>query len=122
MDFHKGDPKATRIVQGSTGQDLYTTEISIFETATGIYRMTHNPSRALTLTNIMLKNLHILELDRTSTLKAAELRADLLNKGKPIQPTDCLIAGIALAHGINQIVTLNKTDFERIPGLSVLAY
>jgi hypothetical protein len=46
------------------------------------------------------------------------IRAALASAGTPIGPNDLLIAAIALANGLT-LVTLNTTEFSRIPGLTI---
>ena len=122
IDVLKGDTRAIAIMQGSKGNALFTTEVNIFELATGILRDKKNPSKSLALVDIMLRNVQVIDLTRNGAVKAAEVHAHLLNQGTPVQPTDCLIAGIALSNGINSIITRNKADFDRIPGMTVVAY
>jgi tRNA(fMet)-specific endonuclease VapC len=62
-----------------------------------------------------------LQLDRLSIQKAAQLRADLENRGMPIGPYDLLIAGQALAHGL-VLVTNNVREFQRAKGLVLISW
>ena len=50
--------------------------------------------------------------------EAGEIRAALEAKGTPIGPYDTLIAAMARRRGAT-LVTLNRAEFERVPGLSV---
>lgn len=43
-------------------------------------------------------------------------------RGKKIGEVDCLIAAVALSNGIEEIVTENRTHFERISNVKVLSY
>lgn len=47
-----------------------------------------------------------------------QIRADLLNQGKPIGPNDTLIAAIARAHNAT-LVTHNTAEFSRVAGLRI---
>jgi len=62
-----------------------------------------------------------LQLDRLSIQKAAQLRADLENRGMPIGPYDLLIAGQALAHGL-VLVTNNVREFQRAKELVLISW
>lgn len=61
----------------------------------------------------------ILPLTISATKRAAEIYADLKNKGQPIGHTDCLIAGIALINGL-QLVTNNTEHFKRVDRLELV--
>ena len=49
---------------------------------------------------------------------AAVIQADLRKKGAEIGHTDTLIAGIAIANGL-QLITNNTAHFNRIKGLEM---
>ena len=50
---------------------------------------------------------------------SAQIEADLRSRGQSIGPTDTLIAGIALANGL-QLATNNTRHFSRIDGLQLV--
>ena len=50
----------------------------------------------------------------------AELWAQLTERGQPIGAHDLWIAATAVAHGLG-VATGNAADFERVPGLRVIA-
>jgi tRNA(fMet)-specific endonuclease VapC len=50
--------------------------------------------------------------------EAADIRAFLERQGTPIGPFDCLVAAQARRRGA-ALVTLNRREFERVPGLLV---
>ena len=56
--------------------------------------------------------------DDAAAIAAAELRALLAATGQPIGPYDLLIAAIARTHGLT-LVTNNRSEFERVPGLTL---
>ncbi len=102
---------------------LATTEINVFEIFTGIYsskkaNVNHESKAALHLFSMLA----VLPLNRKATIRSAEFTGSLAKEGKTIGELDCLIAGIALEHGITTILTKNKDHFERIPGVQVLSY
>lgn len=49
----------------------------------------------------------------------AQLWAELVQAGTPIGPHDMLIAATAIARG-DAVATLNRSEFERVPGLHVV--
>jgi tRNA(fMet)-specific endonuclease VapC len=50
----------------------------------------------------------------------AQLWADLMREGTMIGPHDLLIGATALAQG-QALVTLNRREFSRVPGLKIIA-
>lgn len=60
--------------------------------------------------------LTVLDLDRAAASHAAEIRADLAEKGTPIGGYDVLIAGHARSRGL-VVVTHNLGEFGRVDGL-----
>ncbi len=56
--------------------------------------------------------------DLEDAREAGEIRAELEAKGTPIGPHDTLIAAQARRRGA-ALVTLNRSEFERVPGLKV---
>lgn len=98
-----------------------TTQINKFEVLTGVFfsnSFSENREQVMNL----FDNMKLLELNDTGILIASEIRANGMRQGKPIGDSDCLIAGIALSHGINTIITKNVKHFERIPGLKIETY
>ena len=51
----------------------------------------------------------------------SRLHADLLARGQMIGAHDLLIAATAVEHGL-AVLTTNRREFDRIPGLAVVAY
>ena len=66
----------------------------------------------------LLRSLPILPFGEAEARAAAQIRADLETRGKPIGPHDVLIAATALAHGAT-LVTRNQREFRRVKGLRV---
>ncbi len=63
-----------------------------------------------------LEPFDVIPFDRDAAEVYAQLRADLESRGMAIGPNDLLIAATTLAHrGI--LVTHNKREFSRVPGL-----
>lgn len=60
----------------------------------------------------------IMEFDEADACEAGEIRAFLESKGTPIGPYDLLIAAQARRREA-VLVTLNRSEFERVPGLMV---
>lgn len=58
------------------------------------------------------------EFDGKDAIEAGDIRAHLERLGQPIGPYDILIAAQARRRGAT-LVTLNRTEFDRVPGLNV---
>ncbi len=66
----------------------------------------------------MLEHLELLDLNPVVCERYGQLSNDLKSKGTPIGDLDTLIASAAVSHK-QILLTRNKTDFERLPGLVV---
>ncbi len=66
----------------------------------------------------LLSRLDLLPLSLGSAEKAGVLFGTLELKGQPIGLRDAMIAGVALDHKLT-LVTRNKKDYGRVPGLSL---
>jgi tRNA(fMet)-specific endonuclease VapC len=60
----------------------------------------------------------VIPLTLRTAKTAAVIQADLRKKGKEIGHTDTLIAGIAIANGL-ELITNNTEHFKRIKGLQI---
>ncbi len=69
-------------------------------------------------TRRLLSRLLVLPLATSSSEKAGNIFATLEKKGAPMDFRDAMIAGIALENKLT-VVTRNKKDYTRVPGLSV---
>lgn len=69
-------------------------------------------------THRLLSRLDLFPLSLGSAEKAGVLFGALELKGQPIGLRDAMIAGVALDHKLT-LVTRNKKDYGRVPGLSV---
>lgn len=67
----------------------------------------------------MLSRHQVLPLTSESVRISAAIFADLKKQGQPIGHTDTLIAGVALANGL-QLATNNTAHFSRIEGLRLV--
>ncbi len=69
-------------------------------------------------THRLLSRLDLFPLSLGSAEKAGVLFGALELKGQPIGLRDAMIAGVALDHKLT-LVTRNKKDYGRVPGLSL---
>lgn len=67
----------------------------------------------------LLDDVPVLDLNLPVARRFGELRAALLDAGRPTPTVDLLIAATASVHGLT-LVTHNTRDFSHIPGLSIV--
>ena len=122
IDLLRGKKEAISLLQTIDG-DIKTTTLNEYEVNVGITRLTGiDTEKKVRETKTFFERFDILNLDESSVVESAKICGRLLQKGTEIGDHDCLIAGIALQHGINTIITSNKKRFERIPGITVMSY
>ncbi len=120
IDLLNNDETAAKIAASIDGSPLFTTQINVFEVLYGEFMA--NDKKKLEIFNRFLARLTVLNLDNDGTIKSAQLAAALAKKGEAINKFDCLIAGIAISHGVTTILTRNAKDFSKIMGLTVQNY
>lgn len=96
-------------------QDVAISTITLFELRYGIEKSQYRQRSKGALAKFLLP-LNLIDLDSSSAIEAASIRAQLEKKGMPIGPYDLLIAGLAKSHGMT-LVTNNTKEFERVVGL-----
>ena len=98
-------------------QDVAISTITLFELQYGIEKSQYRERSEAALAKFLLP-LNLIDLDRSSALEAAAIRAQLEKKGMPIGPYDLLIAGLARSRDWI-LVTNNESEFSRIDGLKI---
>ena len=124
IDLLRKDKSATELARemDEEGQ-MATTEINVFEIAAGIHQSkVTKKTKRLVQAESLFNRLEIFPLDHESALKAAKIMGELKTKGSFIDTLDALVAGIALSHGCEIVVTRNIRHFDRIRGLKVQGY
>jgi predicted nucleic acid-binding protein len=76
-------------------------------------------ARRTAFVDALLELLPVLPFGLSEARRHAQLWADLVREGSVIGPHDMLIGATALARA-DQVGTLNRRDFARIPGLRLL--
>jgi predicted nucleic acid-binding protein len=66
----------------------------------------------------VLDTIRVLPFGLPEARRHADVWADLMNRGTMIGPHNLLVGATALAHGY-VLVTLNRREFARVPGLTV---
>ena len=114
--------KAKKVIEDfqQRGFDVYTTTINVTEFFMGLYNVREPATTELEKLKDFFLTLHPFGVDYDVSLVAGRLFARL-SKGNAIGWRDTFISAVVLQHG-NTIVTSNPEHFERVPGLSVLAY
>lgn len=77
-----------------------------------------SPERNLAVVKGFAARLDVLPYDEIAAGHTGQLRAELAKSGTPIGPYDQMIAGHARSRGLI-IVTNNRREFDRVPGLRV---
>ena len=96
-------------------QDVAISMITLFELAYGVEKSQY-PRRSRDALAKFLLPLNLMNLDRSSALESAVIRAQLEKKGTPIGPYDLLIAGLARSRDMI-LVTSNIKEFEKVSDL-----
>jgi len=76
------------------------------------------PEANLAIVEGFAARLAVLPFDDAAAAHSGQIRAELERQGRPIGPYDLMIAGHARALGL-VVVTNNRREFERVPGLRV---
>ncbi|SFJ83343.1 tRNA(fMet)-specific endonuclease VapC [Bosea sp. OK403] len=93
--------------------------MALYELRYGFARSERREAAEQLLENFLSLGIAVLPFKEDDAAHAGEIRAALEMRGTPIGPYDYLIAGQARRHGA-ALVTLNKAEFERVPGLLVM--
>lgn len=113
IDYLRGRGAAERVALELRAGALGTTAISAFELWAGA--KSRKQAKAV---DTLLEALAVVDLDRSSARRAAQVRATLERQGTPIGMADSLIAGICIDAGAI-LLTRNRRHFERVEGLHV---
>jgi len=98
-------------------QDVAISTITLFELEYGVEKSQYRQRSKDALAKFLLP-LNLIDLDRSSAIEAAIIRAQLEKKGMAIGPYDLLIAGLARARDMT-LVTNNIREFERVVSLNL---
>ena len=97
--------------------DIAISTINLFELEYGMGK-SDNRVKMDSYVASLCRRYAVLDFDRAASQQAGVIRALMHTRGKPIGPYDIQMAGIALSKNLT-IVTRNKREFERVPGLQV---
>lgn len=97
--------------------------ITVSELLVGIHRANSDSRREARRLSVeqILGSMAVLDFDAAVARTHAALRAETLQRGKPIGAHDLLIAATAKHHGL-PVLTCNVAEFSQVSGLEVLDY
>ena len=115
IDYLNGiDPIERRVRDYIQSDSLQITAVSCFELLSGARKDKRGEK-----VRSFVAAISVISLDLESAARAAAVRQALDDGGFSIGMADCLIAGIALAHGL-ALFTRNRKHFERIEKLNLV--
>ena len=100
------------------GKEIGFSAIALFELRYGHARSNRKAEYDRLLAEFLAPGIIVLPFDAEDAEHAGDIRAYLERKGTPIGPFDYLIAAQARRRGAT-LVTLNRREFARVPGLLV---
>lgn len=118
-DFIKGEPGTLKAIKSSQPTDLLISAITMYEIDYGLSLNLVRAKKIIPIITALTQSIRILPFTENTGKYAAEIRADLKQKGTPISPYDILIAGCALEHGL-VLVTANTGEFSRVNVLNTI--
>lgn len=97
---------------------LMLSAVALFELRYGYAKSDRRLRMEELLATFLAPGVEVLPFDADDAAEAGDIRASLEAQGTPIGPYDILIAAQARRRGA-ALVTLNRREFERVPGLMV---
>jgi tRNA(fMet)-specific endonuclease VapC len=122
VDVLRGHPAATRLMRElEEGSDpLRIPAVVAYELWEGADRSRWAADEQFLVEEALAAH-GVLPLTLAHAKQAGTISSRLKDRGDPIADPDLLVAGTALAEG-ETLVTRNKRDFERVPGLRLRTY
>lgn len=122
IDLMDGLPEAEEKLKllGKKREVQFVTAPSLFELWSGI-EQSKKPEEEKLKVLAVLSTQTVLSLDKNCAEGAGKIDGQLAKQGKPIEPEDSMIAGIAI-NCKEPVLTRNVAHFSRIKGLKVETY
>jgi len=122
IDFLEGLPEAITKMQEmqNNPETIFISAPTIFELWTRVSQ-SNQPDKEKEKVKKIIDSQHILELTKSCAEEAGLINGTLWKEGKPIDPEDCMIAGIAKYYD-ETILTRNVKHFNRIKSLKIESY
>jgi tRNA(fMet)-specific endonuclease VapC len=105
----------------ASGVPIGVSAIVLFEMRYGAAKSDRRARSEAALDSFMSLGMVTLPFDAEDAAQAGDIRAHLERQGQPIGYYDYLIAAQARRRGA-PLVTFNRNEFERVPGLTVLQW
>lgn len=121
IDFLKGKKEAIEVVN-KYSNEVFTTEINVFEVLFGVYLKKNINQKEKFATKEFFDSIEVFSMESGCGEIASKLLTDLIKSGFVIDQNDCFIASIILNNGCNKIITRNKKHFSKIKGLKIIGY
>lgn len=123
VDLERGRQSAYDLIESLVSKSyiLVTTAVNVFEMSYGAHKSMKSKKNLEGLI-ALIEDLAIWDFNKESGFLSGKLLHEAESKGETIGFRDIFIASIALVNGCQRVVTRNKKDFERIPGIRVIAY
>ena len=102
----------------TAGTKLIIPSVVLFELRYGIARSERRDANERILNAFLVEGFDLVGFDADDATEAGEIRVSLADSGTPIGPYDVLIAAQARRRR-TVLVTDNRREFERVPGLMV---
>jgi len=119
IDYFKGVQETRNLI---AGEEVCTTVINYHEIMAGVKRI--RAKREELFFRRLFSRIRVLECDLKAVEESSNIAARLAMIGREINALDILIAGIALANGVEKIVTKDKhfTEIEKVADIKVITY
>jgi len=118
IDYLDGTEAAERYLEDQSGTPFFAPSLSLFEVYRGAAQ-SGGPD-AVARAQRALEWVEPLELDADAAREAAQIEAELLEDGAPINLGDVLIAGVV--RNVGGTIVTDDSDFEAVAGLTVQQY
>jgi predicted nucleic acid-binding protein len=119
VDFLKGDSQTVARLDSIQyqGDQIGISTVSLFEL---LHPLRHRKLLEQEMkVRSFVHQLTLLSLDSEAASESADIMGSLMRIGEPVNALDVLIAGTALANGVERVIS-NDVDFERISNISDL--
>lgn len=120
IDHERGRLDLDSHIEDRAGEELFISVITASELLHEVHRAQDPATRGrrASWVEAVIARFPLLPMDLAGARAHARLWADLAAEGRLIGPNDLWLAATALSRGL-AIVTANRREFERVPGLIV---